>query len=436
MTDSPGGLLRQSLGQRDGSAGCPLPSGQVYVAFSGGSDSTALLLAASRLDLPQPVIAVHVNHGVHPESNRWSLHCQSIAKTLGVRCRTFDVPGSLLSGRSDEGTLRKARYQLLEPLLKPGDFLLTAHHLEDVAESVLLAALRGGSCHELAGISAQRPLGQGMLCRPWLTLEKSRLTDLLTEVTLSIIEDPSNNDPKIRRSFIRQQVLPRVRKSWPNATALLAATATRQASAATALNELLDQHLSTENDEVLESARLDSLSEPTQVLLVQRWLSRHQLPLPTSKNIVQLLKQRKQSAHGRLPQLQLSGGSVRCYRRNLYLVTSNAVPGGNDPAPFQTNWDCVEPLNLPGGLTITCSTPERFGTLKVQMGPRQQTVQRAGEEGHRQLRKLYQSLGIPPWVRSQTPLMFEATQLIQIGHYWRAQLPKLRDNPLQVRAGQ
>ena len=335
MTDSPGDLLRRSLGVLEDTADNANPPGKIYLAFSGGNDSTALLVAASQLDLPNPVIAVHVNHGVHADSSRWAKHCQSIARSLEIPCQVLEVNRSHLPVKPDEGAMRTARYLLLEQLLTPRDVLLTAHHLEDVAESVLLAALRGGSCHELAGISARRPLGLGMLIRPWLSVAKLQLADLLLTSKLTVVEDPSNFDPTVRRSFVRQRVLPLLRECWPDATPLLAATSVRQSQSAKALDELLDQHLAEGNPEVLSSDQLDRLSSSTQILLIQRWITRHNLPLPSGKHIEQLLQQRQRSRPDRQPRLPLSGASIRCYRRQLFLVRCDIENFAQDTKPYQ-----------------------------------------------------------------------------------------------------
>ena len=263
MTEPPGELLRQTFAEFD-------PK-RVIVAFSGGADSSALLLESRRI-FEGPLLAVHVNHGVHPDSERWADHCRTVAGRLKVAFECHLVDRSQLPAAPNEAHLRDARYGLLARDMAAGDLLLTAHHADDVAETVLLAALRGGSSHELAGIPRTRPLGSGTLCRPWLALSRNTMVALLRSADLSWLEDPANESVEVRRSYLRQRIMPLLTKRWPDAAASLAATAQRQSQTAAALDELLDRHLAGHPSEsrCLTAVALEGLSTDTQVFVLQR----------------------------------------------------------------------------------------------------------------------------------------------------------------------
>jgi len=128
--------------------------GRVMVAFSGGPDSVCLL---HQLSLGQPgreLLCVHIDHRLDADSQRRAERAGEIAGRLGVACRI--VPVEVGTGRGPEAQARHARYQALESLMQDGDTLVTAHHADDQAETVLLRLVRGAGPDGLAGIRPAR----------------------------------------------------------------------------------------------------------------------------------------------------------------------------------------------------------------------------------------------------------------------------------------
>ena len=124
------------------------------VAFSGGLDSSVLAHALSGSDLP--VVAVHIDHGLQKESDEWARHCEQFAAKLGIEFRHRKVEVQLESGKGPEASARDARYAALHDVLRAGDWLLSAHHREDQAETMLLNLVRGSGPAGIAGIGAVR----------------------------------------------------------------------------------------------------------------------------------------------------------------------------------------------------------------------------------------------------------------------------------------
>ena len=114
------------------------PSGMIWIAFSGGLDSSVLLHAASMArtaGLQAPLTAVHVDHGLHPDSGHWNSHCRAACSALDIEYRTLTVTVEPETGERLEACARNARYEALRPLLGEGDILLAAHHRDDQAET-------------------------------------------------------------------------------------------------------------------------------------------------------------------------------------------------------------------------------------------------------------------------------------------------------------
>jgi tRNA(Ile)-lysidine synthase len=186
------------------------PEVPLYVAFSGGMDSHVLLHAAVALRARAPwrVAALHVDHGLQPESGAWARHCASVCAALGVPFQSERVAVRGVAERGLEDAARRARYAALGRLLPAGAVLLTAHHLNDQAETVLLQLLRGSGVAGLAAMGAIVPFAHGRLARPLLGFERAALADYARAAGLAWVEDASNLDTGPARNYLRAAVWP------------------------------------------------------------------------------------------------------------------------------------------------------------------------------------------------------------------------------------
>ncbi len=189
--------LLQKLRELEAIAGAP---SRYVVAFSGGLDSTVLLhaLATLRDELAVPLLAIHVDHGLHADSSAWSAHCRDIAARLDIDYQSRSVNVQLESGKGPEASARDARYNALHAELHAGDWLMSAHHLEDQAETLLLNLIRGSGPMGIAGIGNIRRFGPGWLARPLLETSRQALAEYASREELEWVEDPSNVDRRFR----------------------------------------------------------------------------------------------------------------------------------------------------------------------------------------------------------------------------------------------
>ncbi|MGH8445240.1 MAG: tRNA lysidine(34) synthetase TilS, partial [Solimonas sp.] len=145
----------------------------IWVAYSGGLDSTVLLHALHAQGVAN-LRAVHVHHGLQAAADGWVRRARDVCKGLGIpltvkRVRVVDA------GEGPEAAARAARRAAFAALLKPGDLLATAHHRDDQAETVLLRALRGTGVAGLAAMPVLAPFAAGRLWRPLLTQPRAAL---------------------------------------------------------------------------------------------------------------------------------------------------------------------------------------------------------------------------------------------------------------------
>ena len=185
----------------------------LVLAVSGGPDSTALLLLASRwakrLKRAPKLLAVTVDHGLRAEAAREAAAVKRLAGRLGVPHRTLRWRGSKPKTAVQEAA-RLARYRLLAQAAARESYahILTAHTLDDQAETVLFRLARGSGLFGLTGMAHAAPLPldgvrEIFLVRPLLHLPKARLVATLQAARIAYAEDPSNRDPRFSRARLR-----------------------------------------------------------------------------------------------------------------------------------------------------------------------------------------------------------------------------------------
>ncbi|MGH8035723.1 MAG: tRNA lysidine(34) synthetase TilS, partial [Lysobacterales bacterium] len=295
--------------------------GHYVLAYSGGLDSTVLLhlLHIARL----PVKAVHVHHGLRPEADRWAEHCRAQCADLNI---PFELRRVNITGQSElglEAAARAARYAALAQSLGPQDVLLTAQHQDDQAETVLLQLLRGAGPHGLAGMPALASFGAVRFARPLLGYTRAELEAYAKCHGLRWVEDPSNHDPAIKRSHLRQHLLPEIERQWPGSAGALARSARLQAEAAELLGDLAqaDATLCTiAGSKALSVAALNMFKPVRQRNLLRHWLAKQQLPLPAAVHLDQVLSEVLLARADANPCLRWPGAELRRYRDSLYAM--------------------------------------------------------------------------------------------------------------------
>lgn len=203
----------------------------VVVACSGGPDSVALLVLAHRAGL-EPV-AVHVDHGLRPDSADDVAVVTTVAERLGVPWRSTRV--AVGTGGNLEARARDARYAVLELVADEvgASAILVAHTADDQAETVLLNVMRGSTTAGLGGMAPRR----GRIVRPLLHERRAAVRAVVDAAGLPTVHDPMNDDRRWRRAWIRHEVLPMLGRG---AERDLVPVLVRQAELARAESDLLD----------------------------------------------------------------------------------------------------------------------------------------------------------------------------------------------------
>ena len=178
---------------------------RVLVSVSAGVDSVALLVLLNELDLFQ-LITVHINHKLRHESDFDEQFVRDISRDLNIPFRSKSLdPKNKLRKQSVEEWGRKERYSFLKNTLikDKGHWIMTAHHANDQAETILMNLTRKSGIAGLRGISKEKD----KVLRPLLNFTKTEILNFSKETDLPYQQDETNNDNSIPRNFLRNKIL-------------------------------------------------------------------------------------------------------------------------------------------------------------------------------------------------------------------------------------
>ena len=204
-----------------GTLGLDLAGARLVVGFSGGADSTALLILLHCLAKKNSgqIIACHLDHVIRPESADDARWCAELCAALGVEFRVerVDVPAlaaDMSVGLEEAG--REARYAFFERvrLERDATHVAVAHHLDDLCEDVLMRLTRGTAWPGLAGMAGVDP--KRHLVRPLLLMRKAELVSFLSDISVEWRDDHTNQDVSMTRNRVRHSLLPLLLEENPN----------------------------------------------------------------------------------------------------------------------------------------------------------------------------------------------------------------------------
>ena len=210
------------------------PGDRIAVAISGGADSVALLLTlhaantTPRDSLGVGLSAVHINHHLRAEesnADQQFVEDLCIGLDIPLHLHQADIPERIATTNEGiEEAARNARYEFFATLLNSGhaDTILTAHTLDDQAETVLMKLLRGAWTEGLSAIHPVLPQPKGKILRPFLQTRRADIEAFLKSANQPWREDSSNTDTAFTRNRIRHELLPQLRTFNPSIDQTLA----------------------------------------------------------------------------------------------------------------------------------------------------------------------------------------------------------------------
>ena len=385
---------------------------KLLLALSGGLDSCVLLhlLAEVKRSLPFELHALHVHHGLSANADAWAVFCARQCEVLNVPLQVEHVNVDKSSKLGIEAAARQLRYQALFDYQfnkTPVDFVITAHHQDDQAETLLLQLLRGAGVKGLSGMAAlDKTRG---LMRPLLAVSRQTLCDYAVQHHIAWCDDESNDNTQYERNFVRHEVMPMLASRFPSVKSVVARTASHMAEA----NDLLDAlaALDAENLLLNNSLCLQGLSQLDATRaknLLRWWFSQNQLAMPSAEYLTEIVQQLLNAKPDADLSLQLQHLTLRRYQQRAYLCVAPVA------APYDLVWNGESTLMLPNGGQLQFKSVSGSGlALKLGM-TRLRITNRCGGERFkpnalrptRTLKHLLQEANIPPWQRPFFPLIY------------------------------
>ncbi len=429
-------------GDNNGEMRAP-PIISLWLAYSGGLDSSVLLSLLAQLapSLGIAVTALHVDHGLSARAGDWRAHCESVCRQLGVAFESHAVTVNS-RGQGLEDAARRARYRVFEQCLPEGGLLLTGHHLNDQAETLLLRLMRGAGPKGLAAMPVSRPLGRGHLLRPLLDIPRQQLRDCAETSQLDWIDDDSNAELDFSRNYLRHKVMPLLEQRWPDFSERWQQTAQLCRQTEQLADQWAEQDLALADEQPerlgfsLSLPLLMSLSDARQTQLWRYWLSLRGADTPSRRQLQQLQQQLLGGRRDAEPQVSWGKTLLRRYRQRLYLLPAQLLScrdleAVDEPSPEPLCPVPGQSLSLPRGGCFRLSAPGDDGglPLRLPVSSRWQLRYRRGGERCRpsgrqhsqSLKKLLQEYGVEPWLRDRLPLLYVNGELAAVGDYWACQ---------------
>ena len=415
---------------------CKVKPLNVLVAFSGGLDSHVLLHLLSQVPESELVIrAVYIDHGLQEQSQSWVSHCSQICKTLAIPYDSISLDIEIGTGESIEELARNARYQALFENLKTDEVLLTAHHQNDQAETMLLQLFRGAGVQGLSAMPFNATVHVNGIkhthIRPLLDYSREVLEAYATSHSLTYINDPSNLDTAFDRNFLRKEVMPMLRQRWQGVDSVISRAANIQAQTSQLLDEIAAEqfpnvlsatsnHLARFIDDKnnattllppIEIVKLVELSKAKQTLLLRYWITQQGFIAPSSKKLAHVFSDLIESSSDKQPLIEWRGAQLRRNQQCLYIMS----PLSSHDVTQIIDWQNQASLYIPSLDIVLDDKPTTTASQNLTVRFRQGgEVINIPKRGNIAVKKLFQELHIPSWLRSRLPLIYDGETLIKI----------------------
>ncbi len=413
------------------------------LAYSGGRDSHVLLHAlcavrtefAARQKFNVHLTALHFDHGIASQSAEWAQHCEAVCRCWRVDFISERQPIAAAAGESLEARARESRYRWFQQVVVRGQILLTAHHADDQAETVLLNLLRGSGVHSLAGIPRQRILSAAKsthVARPLLSFVGESIAEYAARHQLAWLEDPSNRAPQFDRNYLRASVMPLLKQRWRGAIRSIGNTAENCRQAAALVDDAMDSLLLRCQAPgrrgvfcvapPLHVSVLKSLDQFQVSTLIRHWIHRHGIRSPSSGQLATLFQQvfvTHNTAATKSASIRWEQSELTYFNGYLYLIRRlDAGVGewdvdkhGIGEQGAAVAWDFND-RDFGNGIRLEISHGGDLDRRRLhgksvhwamRIGGERMTL--PGRQHTSALKKLFQQNAVPPWERRMLPLL-------------------------------
>lgn len=401
----------------------------IAVAYSGGLDSSVLLDLASRFGARHQITihACHVNHGLSVNADAWQQICASVAQQSGAIFHTQSVSVDTKSGAGTEASARIQRYLALGQLCAARHIplLLTAHHQDDQAETVLMQLLRGAGLAGLSGMSecnhAQSLLGfpDIVIARPLLTRSKKILTNYARSIGIQFVDDESNTDIRFARNALRHQVMPVLDSLIPGYAERITRSAKHAQSASRLLQDLaeIDMQRCYFSD-ALQIDPMRTLSIERIDNLLRHWMFTLNIRMPSAARLSEIRHQILSARDDARVSIHHEQVIFHRYQSKIFV---EAVKILNVDESVQFVWQGEASIKFPAFDGTLYVEPAQHGldpswlrSQRLSLRWRQggEKMRLGKNRPSRDMKKHFQTLKIPFWMRERLPYVLIGDQVL------------------------
>ena len=397
---------------------------RLAIAYSGGLDSSVLLYMAHKFAIKYgfSLCAFHIHHAISRNAGDWWAHCDAQCRQLGVQFDAQKITVEKSAKNGLEEAARIGRYAALGALCRKHrvSILLTAHHQDDQAETVLLQLLRGSGVARLSGMDIQNAapnlLGDAHLkmARPLLAASRAELAAFAVENGICFVEDESNSDPRYARNALLHAVMPALEQSFPGFQERLARTARHAQSAQRLLIALAEQDLQDcQDSDCLDIDQLRRLSPDRAYNLMRYWFGLRGVRMPSTAWLSEMLAQLLEAKDDAQLCVTHADCHIRRYRNRLFM-TPKLDETGLSASPASFRWSGEKQIFFPnynGVMWFDCSEQGidadwlRNETLTIRLRCGGERMKLAFNRPTKSLKYHYQASNVPAWERTRLPII-------------------------------
>ncbi len=393
---------------------------RVGVALSGGLDSTVLLnlMAEARDACGYHLSALHINHQLSANANKWQGFCESHCVSLNIPFQAITVEVARGPGVSLEAAARDVRYKAFSSLNV--DYVVLGHQLDDQIETFFLQLLRGSGDRGLAAMPLIKSAAGAPIkyLRPLLDVPRTEILFYAQAHNLAWIDDESNASRDFNRNFLRHDILPLLEKRFPAYRTTIYRSTQHLAESAQLLREIAGADLQQALiGKTLSLAFLQALTPGRASNLLLAYLVSQKVPAPTTARLLQLMKQIKARPDANID-VRMGPYTIRRYQSVLHVEPQQAAQ------PFCVEWcgEAEQEIDALGG-TLVFEKAQGLGLSleKLQRNPVTIRLRQGGEKltpdckrPRRSLKNLLQEARIAPWQRQKMPLIYSGKELAAV----------------------
>ncbi|GAB3537473.1 tRNA lysidine(34) synthetase TilS [Noviherbaspirillum agri] len=433
---SPGDAFERALGE----IRTRVSVSALAVAYSGGLDSAALLHLAHAYAAKHGIalFAFHIHHGLSPNADEWLKHCERECARLQVRFGARRITLDGIGRNGTEQAARIGRYAALGALCREHavPVLLTAHHLDDQAETVFMQLLRGSG---VAGLSGMDRLNVApellkdpdlLVGRPLLDVSRLALEQFVTREGIRHVVDESNADVRYVRNALRHKVMPVVADAFPGFQRRIARAAHHAQSAHRMLNELAEQDLGACRDgDGIDIRLLTRFSADRMDNVLRYWLASRGVRMPSTAWLDEMREQLLGAREDAQVRVIHADCEIRRHRGRIFMTPRR--DDNADVSAVGIRWQGENQIAVPeyGGVLHFELVEQgidpawlRNQELLVRFRHGGEKLKPAPNRPTKSLKHHYQALNVPPWERQRLPVITVNNRLLfaaGIGLNWR-----------------